>query len=109
MTLLNYIAYISIFCVAVLGSTWFSSQIEPVLSLVWVQQALLKWTSFLFAYIVAVWLTVFYIAIFRKKVNESEGSLSSQGYMTTGQALIGFVALVAIPLSIILWGILDAI
>lgn len=108
MSLLNYVSWILILAAAGLGSAWFNSQIEPVLDLIWIQKALLKSTSFLFGYVVAVWLAVAYIIIFGWKIAKSEG-VKTQQLITTDQLLISLVGLVAIPLSIILLLIVDAI
>lgn len=97
-----YIAVIFISIIAMLSGAWVSGGLQPIILLDWVQQGLVNTASYLFAYVIALWLSMFFIIIFRKKLDNFPGG-NEDHRISIASTVISIVALVAIPLTLIVW------
>lgn len=97
-----YVTFVLISIIAMFSGAWLNGGLQPIISLDWVQQGLVNTASYLFAYVIALWLSMFFIVIFRKKLNNFSGVNENHG-ISIASTVISIIALVAIPLTLIVW------
>ncbi len=89
------------------ASAGMNNELQQLISLEFVQQELIETTSYLFGYIISVWLFIILAICYRffsdetKIENDSCPSFFSQ--------VVSVIALVAIPLTFIIWKIISLI
>lgn len=96
------VAVILIFIIAMFSGSWLNNGLQPIILLDWVQQGLANTASYLFAYVVALWLSMVLVFIFRKKLDNFSGGRENHGTSIVS-TVISSTALVAVPLTFIVW------
>lgn len=106
----GYLIWVVLIFISLLVGGWMRGYLTPVISLWFVQEAAVNAISALAGYVVLVWGYILVTAVFRKKIDHSEaGGRSEMSTPNLISSLIAVGALVGIPLSIILWILIDSI
>ena len=100
MSAIIYIVFVAISALSLLAGAWLDTQLQPLISLQWVQQALIDTAAYLLSYVVAVWGFILLVAIFGKHI---EGEGEGVKNISATSTLIAVGAQVGIPLSLLVW------